>query len=71
VAEHHDGITNVLRECEATLRALADQGRLTDVALATFIQLAQSIEREMDRRGDRAAVAEMAVLPVPVRYAVE
>ena len=50
VAEHTDGITDVLRECEETLRALARQGRLTDAALAAFIRLAHSVEQEMERR---------------------
>lgn len=48
--EHTDGITDVLRECEETLRALARQGRLTDAALAAFIRLAHSVEQEMERR---------------------
>ena len=48
--EHTDGITDVLRECEETLRALARQGRLTDAALAAFMRLAHSVEQEMERR---------------------
>ena len=48
--EHTDTITDVLRQCEQTLRALARQGRLTDVALEAFIQLAQNVEGEMERR---------------------
>ena len=50
VEEYTDGITDVLRECEETLRALAPQGRLTDAALAAFIRLAHSVEQEMERR---------------------
>ena len=50
VEEYTDGITDVLRECEETLRALAPQGRLTDAALAAFIRLAHSDEQEMERR---------------------
>jgi len=50
VDEYHNGITDVLRECEETLRALARQGRLTDAALGAFIRLAHSVEREMERR---------------------
>ena len=48
--EYNDGITDVLRECEETLRALARQGRLTEAALGAFIRLAHSVEREMERR---------------------
>ena len=48
--EQTDAITDVLRECEETLRALARQGRLTDAALAAFIRLAQSVEQEIERR---------------------
>ena len=48
--EHTDTITDVLRQCEQTLRALARQGRLTEAALEAFIRLAQSVEGEMDRR---------------------
>ncbi|HET9866156.1 MAG TPA: hypothetical protein VFQ06_02595 [Nitrospira sp.] len=33
-----------------SLRALARQGRLTDAALEAFIQLAQNVEGEMERR---------------------
>ena len=57
--EGRDSITDVLRECEQALRELRSQGRLTDGALARFIQLAQSVGREMDRRrqGDRRGVA--------------
>jgi len=50
VKEHTDSITDVLRECEATLRALAQQGRLTDAALSAFIRLAHSVKQEMERR---------------------
>ena len=50
VEEHTDAITDVLRECEETLRALAVQGRLTDAALAAFIRLAHSVEQEIERR---------------------
>jgi hypothetical protein len=50
VNEHADGIADVLRECEETLRALARQGRLTDAALEAFIRLAHNVEREMERR---------------------
>ena len=48
--DHTDGITDVLRECEETLRALARQGRLTDAALSAFIRLAHSVKQEMERR---------------------
>ena len=50
MADHTDGITDVLRECEETLRALARQGRLTDAALSAFIRLAHSVKQEMERR---------------------
>jgi hypothetical protein len=50
VEEHTDTITDVLRQCEQTLRALARQGRLTDAALEAFIRLAQNVEEEMERR---------------------
>ena len=50
VKEHADGIADVLRECEETLRALARQGRLTDAALSAFIRLAHSVKHEMERR---------------------
>ena len=53
VEEHTDEITDVLRECEETLRALARQGRLTDAALAAFTRLAHSVEEEMERRRGR------------------
>ena len=57
--EHTDGITDVLRECEETLRALARQGRLTEAALGAFIRLAHSVEREMERRRGNERRVEM------------
>ena len=52
-----DQITRVLQQCEATLRALAQQRRLTSGALATFAQLSATVYQEMERRqgGDRRA----------------
>ena len=58
VKEHTDSITDVLRECEATLRALAQQGRLTDAALSAFIRLAHTA---LNRRWNAAGVASVAV----------
>jgi hypothetical protein len=51
VNDQNGDITDALRECEETLRALARQGRLTDAALGAFIRLAHSVEQEMERRG--------------------
>ena len=48
-----DDITRVLRECEATLRTLAEQGRLTADALESFVQLSQRVSEVMERRSNR------------------
>ena len=48
-----DDITRVLRECEATLRTLARQGRLTHDALDSFVQLSQRVSEVMERRSNR------------------
>ena len=45
-----DHITAVLRECEERLRGLAAEGRLSEQALAAFIELAGTVAREVDRR---------------------
>jgi hypothetical protein len=50
VTDHQDNITLVLRECEERLRLLASQGRLTTDALAAFLELSVSVQRETDRR---------------------
>jgi hypothetical protein len=52
-----DEVTTVLLECEATLRALHNQHRLTAGALKSFSELAARLRGELDRRqrADRRA----------------
>ena len=45
-----DEITRVLRVCEDTLRTLAEERRLSDGALGAFVQLSQTVTKEMERR---------------------
>jgi hypothetical protein len=45
-----DEVTTVLLECEATLRALHKQHRLTAGALKSFSELAAKVRGELDRR---------------------
>jgi hypothetical protein len=61
VTDEQDHITVVLRECEARLRLLASEGRLTTGALAAFMELSATVQRETDRRkGDeRRAFARL------------
>ena len=61
MTDEQDQITAVLRECEGRLRLLASQGRLTAGALAAFVELSATVQRETDRRqaDDRRAVARL------------
>jgi cell division septum initiation protein DivIVA len=61
VAPEHDHITAVLRETEERLRRLASEGRLSAGALAAFVELSSTIQREADRRKgeERRAAARL------------
>jgi hypothetical protein len=50
-----DEVTRVLRECEATLRHLHEENRLSADGLRTFMALSERVRDEMERRrhGDR------------------
>ena len=54
-----DEITIVLLECEATLRTLHGERRLTSTALHAFVDLSTRIKQAMERRrqADRRTVA--------------
>ena len=76
MTDEQDHITAVLRECERRLRLLASQGRLTDGALAAFVELSATVQRETDRRrgeerraaprvtGDRRSISDDVVRSV-------
>ena len=49
-SEQYDEIAHVLRECEVTLRTLAEQRRLTTGALDAFVQLSAAVRQQMERR---------------------
>lgn len=55
--EPEDRISQVLAECDETLRTLASQGRLTVEALQAFAALSRSVRSELERRtrGERRA----------------
>ena len=57
-----DEITLVLLECEATLRTLHGERRLTSTALHAFVDLSARIKQAMERRrqADRRTVARSA-----------
>ena len=61
MTDQQDQITVVLQECEARLRKVASDGRLTTSALAAFGELAARVRREIERRqgDDRRAVARL------------
>ena len=50
MTDEQDHITVILRDCEARLRLLASEGRLTTGALAAFVELSAVVQREADRR---------------------
>ena len=53
-----DPIGDVLRECELRLNSLATDGRLSALALATFVELSARIRSEMERRkGERRTMS--------------
>jgi hypothetical protein len=45
-----DEVTRVLRECEATLRHLHQENRLSADGLRTFVALSERVRHEMERR---------------------
>jgi hypothetical protein len=62
-----DGVTRVLLECEATLRKLHEENRLTDKGLQAFVELSAQVIREMERR--RGVDRRMAARSTPERRA--
>jgi hypothetical protein len=45
-----DEVTRVLQECEATLRHLHQENRLSADGLRTFVALSERVRHEMERR---------------------